>query len=47
MLRVEDPKLVMRFSSRQLFINFTNELLQQYFNEVIFEHEADLYRSAS
>ena len=29
------------------FINFTNELLQQYFNEVIyiFEHEADLYRT--
>ncbi|CAE8597221.1 unnamed protein product [Polarella glacialis] len=30
-------------SLEQLFINFTNELLQQYFNEVIFEHEADLY----
>ncbi|CAK9000645.1 Myosin-6 (AtMYA2) [Durusdinium trenchii] len=31
-------------SLEQLFINFTNELLQQYFNEVIFKHEADLYR---
>jgi len=30
-------------SLEQLFINFTNELLQHYFNEVIFEHESKLY----
>mmetsp|Transcript_174927 Transcript_174927/g.555363 ORF Transcript_174927/g.555363 Transcript_174927/m.555363 type:complete len:1153 (+) Transcript_174927:130-3588(+) len=32
-----------RNSLEQLFINFTNELLQQYFNEVIFENETMLY----
>merc|ERR1719343_1990300 len=30
-------------SLEQLFINYTNELLQQYFNEVIFENEMKLY----
>ena len=32
-----------RNSLEQLFINYTNELLQQYFNEVIFENESKLY----
>mmetsp|Transcript_26547 Transcript_26547/g.76430 ORF Transcript_26547/g.76430 Transcript_26547/m.76430 type:complete len:1199 (-) Transcript_26547:131-3727(-) len=32
-------------SFEQLCINFANELLQQYFNEAIFEHEAALYAS--
>lgn len=31
-------------SLEQLMINFTNELLQKHFNEVIFEHEAELYK---